>query len=235
VRSRDSRLQDQIAVAPRAWYVQLKRDSLGRCQHEGPGMLFLLIAGLEVVCVIALVLARGASAFERAGDAEPSIGHGGETILRYGPGRRAYDAITPVALALTAVLTGIYPATQDRSVLVGGLTAASILATWSALGTWRQVVVSEEAVSLVPILGHRTSVLWSEVAGVEYSRLRGCITLRTHGGQKLRVDMRLQGFKAFVSLVREHLPTLSRAALTRVPSDLQGTEADSTGSGLTSA
>jgi hypothetical protein len=198
-------------------------------------MLFLFIAGLDVVCVIALVLARGASAFERAGDAEPTIGHGGETILQYGPGRRAYDTITPVSLALTAILSGIYPATQDRLLLVGGLTAASVLAAWSALGTWRQVVVSAEAVSLLPVLGHRTSVLWSEVTGVEYSSLRGCITLRTRGGQKLRVDMRLQGFKAFVYLVREHLPTLSRAALTRVPSVLRDTKADSTGSGLTCA
>ena len=219
----------------RASRPQLKRDPLGRCQHEEPVMLFLLIAGLDVVCVIALVLARGASAFERAGDAEPTIGHGGETILQYGPGRRAYDTIAPVGFALTAAGVSIYPATQDRLVLVAGLTAASILATWSALGTWRQVVVSGEAVSLVPILGHRTSVLWSEVTRVEYSSLRGCITLRTRGGEKLRVDMQLQGFKAFVSLVREHLPTLSRAALTRVPSVLRDTEDDSAGSGLTSA
>ena len=198
-------------------------------------MLFLLIAGLDLVCVISLVLARGASTFERAGDAEPTIGQGGETILQYGPGRRAYDTIAPVGLALTAAGVSIYPATQDRFLLVGGLTAASILATWSALGTWRRVVISWEAVSLVPILGHGISVLWSEVTGVEYSSLRGCVTLRTRSRQKLRVDIQLQGFKAFVSLVREHLPTLSRAALTRLPSVLRDTEADSAGSGLTSA
>ncbi len=142
-------------------------------------------------------------------------------ILRHGRAYRVYDATFPVLLALSAAIVGLYPGPiEDRSLLVAVLAVGSIAATWPALRAWRRIVVTDDAVSVLPLVGQGASVAWSDVIVVEYSDLRGYLMLRSRQGQQVRVDKELQGFKAFVGLVRELLPSTSHAALTRIPAAL---------------
>jgi len=188
-------------------------------------MLFLLVLGLDALVFVVSVLARSIRLDDGLGDAEPAFGPRGEMILRHGPAYRVYDATLTVLLALSAVLVILYPETiQSRSLIVTALGAGAVLATWSAVGTWRRIEITDDAVTVLPLFGHGASVSWSDVAAVEYSRLRGYLTLRSRHGQQVRVDVELQGFKTFVGLVRELLPDTSHAALTRVPTALYPTE-----------
>jgi hypothetical protein len=187
-------------------------------------MLKVFFLAVALLSVVGLGLARLAGAFERKGDAEPIYGDRGKMILRYGSSNRVYWTVAPIALALTAVVAGLYSRTEDRGAFVAVFTALWLFSLPGALSAWRRVEITDDAVTVLPLFGHGASVSWSDVAAVEYSRLRGYLTLRSRHGQQVRVNTELQGFKTFVGLVRELLPDTSHAALTRVPSALYPTE-----------
>ncbi len=178
-------------------------------------MGYIIFIALFCGTTAGLIIARIARTAELSlSKAQPRFGQSGEMILGYGPGNRAFETLLPVTFAEGILLFSLPQVTSyinvDQPLGIAAISAVLFVVTIpSAIHAWGRIIVTEDSVTRQPLWGRRTSLQWSQIAKVEYSRLRASLVLWDRNGYVVRVGSDLRAFQTFASLVEERLPTLS--------------------------
>jgi hypothetical protein len=189
-------------------------------------VLFVAASVLFVITVAALMISRVMSDDElKRRRTQPRRGPRGEMILESDAASRVFFSLLPVSLAEAGVLYLSSPLTLNmphRLLIAMGFAALSATCLPEALRSWQRIEVKDECLSRMPLLGRAVSIRWSDVAKIDYHRLRACLDFHAADKRRIRVDIDCKGFSTFISLLANRIPALSREALQRMPNHLGG-------------